>query len=93
MHIVLEAIKHYWQEEENSGNELSSNQKQDLERLAGGCKEVLLDLQALLDKHRALGSSSSLLARMRWAPKDIGPIRNRLILRTTLLASFNHTIT
>jgi hypothetical protein len=93
MHIVLQAIEHYWQEEENDGKDLPADQKEDLQRLAGGCKEVLLDIEALLTKHRDLGSGSKLLSRMRWAPKDIGPIRNRLILRTTLLATFNSTIT
>lgn len=93
MHIVLEAIQHYWEEEDKNGHDISLDQKQDLQRLAEGCAEVLLDLETLLGKHASLGSGSSLLARMRWAPKDIGPIRNRLILRTTLLATFNNTIT
>lgn len=93
MHIVLNAIERYWKEEEDRGQDLSAEQNEDLKRLSQGCKEVLLDLEALLDKHQNLGSGASWLARMKWAPKDIGPIRNRLILRTTLLATFNTTIT
>ncbi|KAI9686627.1 MAG: hypothetical protein M1822_003638 [Bathelium mastoideum] len=93
MHIVLRAIRNYWKEEDMNGRTLPDDQTQDLKRLTHSCKDALLDTQALLDKHQKLGKGLSLGARMKWAPKDIGPVRNRLLLRTTLLATFNSAIT
>lgn len=92
MHIVLEAIERHWKDEEKRGNDLSANHKDELIQLSGSCEEALKDLDALLNKHQALGKRASFRARMKWAPKDIGPIRNRLILRTTFLSTFNCTI-
>lgn len=93
MHIVFKTIEDYWAEEEKQGRDLALEDKQDLKRLAESCNETLWDLEALLQKHRTLGTGSTLIARMRWAPRDIAPLRNRIILRTTLLASFNNTMT
>ncbi|KAI9708000.1 MAG: hypothetical protein M1820_004419 [Bogoriella megaspora] len=89
----MQAIEQYWQGEDQNGRSLSDSQRQDLKKLTEGCKEVLLDIQILLNKHQNVGKSPSIIARIKWAPKDVGLIRNRLMFRTTLLATFNNTIT
>jgi hypothetical protein len=93
MHIVLKAIETYWKAETDRENDLSADQKDDLKRLAAGCEEVLGELEKLMDTHKNLARGASFISRMRWVPKDINKIRNTLMLRTTLLSTFNSTIT
>lgn len=92
MHIVLEAITRFWQEEEARGQELGAEQKNRLKDLGDECNFVLKDLERLLNEHQALARGSK-IARMRWIPIPINTIRNKLILYTTLLATLNNTIT
>jgi hypothetical protein len=56
MHIVLEAIEQHWKDEEELGNDLSANHKDELAKLSGSREEALKDLDALLNKHQALGN-------------------------------------
>jgi hypothetical protein len=51
MHIVLEAIEQHWKDEEELGNDLSANHKDELAKLSGSREEALKDLDALLNKH------------------------------------------
>jgi hypothetical protein len=90
--IVLDAIGHYWAEEEACGHNLNTEQKNMLKELTGECEKVLQNIGKLLDEHRALARGSK-IALMRRIPMQINPIRNRLILFTTLLATLNNTIT
>jgi hypothetical protein len=92
MHIVLEAITRFWREEEARGHELGVEQKNRLKDLGDECNLVLKDLERLLNEHQTLARGSK-TARMRWIPIQINPIRNKLILYTTLLATLNNTIT
>jgi hypothetical protein len=92
MQIVLDAIEHFWKEEEERGRNLDIEQKNRLKELAGECEKVLQNIGDLLDEHQALARGSK-MARMRWIPMQLNPIRNRLILFTTLLATLNNTIT
>ncbi|KAF2805161.1 uncharacterized protein BDZ99DRAFT_114426 [Mytilinidion resinicola] len=93
MTIVLNAIETYWKEENERKSDLAADQKENLRTLAAGCEGVLEELKELLDKHKSLASGESFIARMRWVPNDIAPIRNKLILQTTLLSTFNNVIT
>ena len=93
MHICLTAVREYWEEQAQDGQELSARHLATLQELSHNCKEVLEDLEALLDKHGDLGAGAGFLARMKWAPKHIGPLRMRLLVRTQSLSNFNNVIT
>ena len=93
MHIVLTAIQQFWEKEAQDGYELSARHLANLQELSDSCKEVLEDVEALLDKHGDLGAGAGFLSRMKWAPKHIGPLRMRLLVRTNSLSSFNNIMT
>ena len=93
MHIVLKAIQEFWEEQDRRGQALPASQNASLEELSNDCKEVLVELEGLLDKHGELGAGAGFLSRMKWAPKNIGPLRMRLLARTNSLSAFNNVIT
>jgi len=93
LQIILNEIKSYWEKHEKRRNSLAEEKTERLCHICGGCDEVLKDLSSLLDKHRQLGKTKSFVQRMRWAPRDIGPMRNRLVAQSTYLAAFNTTLT
>jgi hypothetical protein len=93
MHIVLQAVQEYWEEQARDGHELSAKHLANLEELSDSCKEVLVELETLLEKHGELGAGAGFLARMKWVPKNIGPLRMRLLARTNSLSSFNNIMT
>jgi hypothetical protein len=92
MHIVLEAIEHRWKDAKERGNDLSTDQKQQLKEMTGNCEEILNYLETLLEKYKSLGKRKAYLTRMRWLPMSLGPIRYRFIIRTTLLSALNCAI-
>lgn len=70
--------------------ELSQVKHSDLERLVGGCSEVLTELEVLLDKYHSLGTQSKRTwDRMKWGNEQIEGIRLRLVSNTGLLTAFN----
>jgi hypothetical protein len=93
MHIVLGAVQEYWQEQARNGHELSTRHVSTLRELSYSCKEALLELDELLDKHGDLGAGAGFLSRMKWVPRNIGPLRMRLLVRTNSLSSFNNVMT
>jgi hypothetical protein len=92
MQIVLDAIQRFWTEEEARGHDLDIEHKRGLKELTENCQNVLQSIIELLDEHQALARGSR-IARMRWIPIQINPIRTKLILFTTVLATLNSTIT
>ena len=93
MQIVLRAIQEHWEEQIRDGYEVPAKQLASLRELSDSCKDVLIELETLLDKHGDLGAGAGFLARMKWAPKNIGPLRMRLLARTHHLSSFNNIMT
>jgi hypothetical protein len=93
MHIVLKAIQEHWEEQGRDGYEVPARQLASLEELSDSCKEVLIELETLLDKHGELGAGAGFLARMKWTVKTIAPLRMRLLARTHHLSSFNNIMT
>ncbi len=73
--------------------ELSERQKTGLEHIAGGCHNVLLDLQRFLDRYGSLQDRSPgfgnkvkrVWSRLEFEPDDILQLRERLILHISLL--------
>jgi hypothetical protein len=92
MQIVLDVIGSFWTEEEARGHDLDIEPKNRLKQLTGDCEDVLHDVEALLNEHRALARGSK-IARVRWLAIQINPIRIRLMASTNLLATLNNTIT
>ncbi|KAL8652904.1 MAG: hypothetical protein Q9226_004067 [Calogaya cf. arnoldii] len=89
LHFVLKAIENYWRE-----HDLGPNERYELFNLVEGCREVLKDLGQRLDKYQKLGSKmwKSPIGRIRWAAKDIAPIRTKLLRNALYLSTFNTTL-
>jgi len=88
LQIVLKAVEKAWR-----ARDLSPIERYEVAEISAGCKEVLTDLEKNLDKYQSLGSRwKNPIDRMRWASKDIAPLRNRLISNTVLLSTFNTTL-
>jgi hypothetical protein len=65
-----------------------------LNQIAMGCKEVLDELQGLLDKYNSLGTQAQRTwDRMGFGLEDIATIRSRLNTHTGMLTSFNSSVT
>jgi len=54
---------------------------------------VLLELDELLEIRGDLEAGARSLFRMKLAPRNIGPLRTRLLVRTNHLSSFNNVMT
>lgn len=64
-------------------------QQSRLESVGDGCRAVLEDLKAMLDKYSSLGSTTKRTwDRPGWGSKDIVDLRSRLISNTNLLTLF-----
>jgi hypothetical protein len=89
LHIVLEAIKDHWKE-----NDLSARHKQDLDVLAEECRDTLRELESIIENHKSLGLERKHLSdRVKWAGKNLDPVRTKLINRAILLSMFHSTVT
>ena len=77
--------------------ELDSDQKRDLEVIDQGCRNVLDELQRILDRNSELGSESGSVGkrmrrvwkRLNWKPEDIDELRSRISTNIGFLAAFN----
>ena len=86
---MLEAIGDHWR-----ANDLSPKHQQNLEVLTEGCHDTLHELELVLDNHKTLEIGRKLaFDRLKWATKNLAPIRNSLIIGATLLAMFHETVT
>ena len=60
-----------------------------LETIGNGCRSVLEDLQALMDKYEGLGLQvKRTWNRLKWGNEDVSEVRARLISNSTLLTGF-----
>lgn len=81
--------------------ELDSAQKRDLKIIDEGCRNVLEELQKLLDKNSELNSESGnagkkikrVWRRLSWKPEDIDKLRDRISTNIGFLTAFNGQIT
>ena len=70
--------------------ELSHEKHNNLNKLVGGCSDVLTELQGVLDNYKSLGTQSKRTwDRMKWGSVQIEAIRLRLVSNTGLLTTFN----
>jgi hypothetical protein len=84
LHAVLKEV-----EETFLGHPLPQSKEAALAMIAGGCQDVLQDLQSLILKYESLGSNTKRTwDRMRWHVDDITELRARLTSNTVLLTTF-----
>ncbi|KFY94788.1 hypothetical protein V500_03053, partial [Pseudogymnoascus sp. VKM F-4518 (FW-2643)] len=81
--------------------ELNKKQKRDLEDIDKGCRNVLEELQQIVNKNVELSSESRVAGkrikrvwkRLNWKPEDIDQLRNRINTNISLLNTFNGRLT
>ncbi|KAH8786634.1 hypothetical protein BGZ57DRAFT_817784, partial [Hyaloscypha finlandica] len=81
--------------------ELNNDQKGDLEGIDTGCRNVLDELQRILDKNSELSSESGgvgkrikrVWRRLNWKPEDIDELRSRISTYIGFLSVFNGRLT
>jgi hypothetical protein len=84
LHAVLREV-----EENLSAQTLPVTRQANLETIGDGCRNVLEDLQSLVDKYENLGTQSKRTwDRMKWGYEDIAELRSRLTSNTVLLIAF-----
>jgi hypothetical protein len=70
--------------------ELTPEKEADLTQISNGCKGVLTDLEALLQKYQNVGKKTRWTwDRFKWHQGDIVEMRSRVISHIGLLNSFN----
>ncbi|KAK5264562.1 serine palmitoyltransferase component [Exophiala xenobiotica] len=89
LELILGEIQSFWTKQKARNHDLPEETKIGLSKISSGCREVLDELNALLNKHRELGKGQSWRQRLKWAPKDIGPMRHKLMLQTINLNTFH----
>jgi hypothetical protein len=90
LHIVLRETDELIAEESARDAEAATR----LNQISMGCKEVLDDLQGLLDKYNSLGTQAQRTwDRMEFGMEDIATIRSRLIAQAGMLTAFNSAVT
>lgn len=80
--------------------QISEEQKEKLDALVEGCKDVLAELRAKLKKSECLDNTSQTLkvksrkawSRLRWDQAEIQGLRDRIVSNATLLDSFNSSL-
>ena len=88
LHIVLKEIEEQYKEQT-----LERNQQVHLAKLTQNTRNVLKDLEALLEKYDSLGTQSQRTwDRMRWGLEDINKLKERLTSSTTMLSIFNSSL-
>ncbi|MCJ1398405.1 hypothetical protein MMC11_001603 [Xylographa trunciseda] len=89
MHIVLKETAEYI-----SSSSLDQAQQGRLNTVGEGCRNVLRDLEALLEKYKSLGTQSQRTwDRMRWGLEDVTNLKVRLQNSTAMLTALNTAIT
>ncbi|CZR68455.1 related to 2-5A-dependent ribonuclease [Phialocephala subalpina] len=81
--------------------ELNDDQKRDLEDIDKGCRNILDELQQILDKNSELSSESGTIGkrikrvwkRLNWKPEDIDELRSRISTNIGFLNAFNGRLT
>jgi hypothetical protein len=76
-------------EENLSAQTLSSTRQARLKTIEDGCRNVLEELQSLVNKYESLGTQSKRTwDRMKWHHNDIAELRSRLSSNALLLTAF-----
>jgi hypothetical protein len=84
LHVLLKEA-----DEILSADALLDSKRGHLDVIMSGCRGILLDLQALIDKYQGLGSKTQRTwDRLNWHSEDIAELRSRLISHTVLLSTF-----
>jgi hypothetical protein len=84
LHVLLKEI-----EENLSAQTLTPTRQARLKTIGDGCRDVLEELQNLVDKYESLGTQSKRTwDRMKWASTNIAELRSRLTSNTLLLTAF-----
>jgi hypothetical protein len=84
LHALLREV-----EEIFSAQTLSSTRQACLKRIGDGCRNVLKELQSLVNKYESLGTQSKRTwDRIKWGYNDIAELRSRLSSNTLLLTAF-----
>ncbi|KAI9768827.1 MAG: hypothetical protein M1840_004641 [Geoglossum simile] len=87
LHALLKEI-----EENLSAQTLSPTRQARLKTIGDGCRNVLEELQSLVDKYESLGTQSKRTwDRMKWGSVEIAELRSRLISNALLLTAFIST--
>jgi hypothetical protein len=90
LHVVLRETDELIAEESARDAEAATR----LNQISMGCKEVLDDMQGLLDKYNSLGTQAQRTwDRMEFGMEDIATIRSRLIAQAGMLTAFNSAVT
>jgi hypothetical protein len=90
LHVVLRETDELIVEETARDAEAATR----LNQISMGCKEVLDDLQGLLDKYNSLGTQAQRTwDRMEFGMEDIATIRSRLISHAGMLTAYNAAVT
>jgi hypothetical protein len=89
LELILDETQSFWTKQKARSHDLPEDTKIGLSKISSGCQEVLDELNALLNTHRELGKGQSWRQRLKWAPKDIGPMRHKLMLQTINLITFH----
>jgi hypothetical protein len=93
MQIVLDAVQIYWEKQKLNGRDLLDSQKENLNELTNNCRDVLHEIEALLQRHGGLEAGTGLLNRLKWLRAgDLGPLRMRLLASTMYLSEFNRNV-
>jgi hypothetical protein len=84
LHAVLREV-----EENISAQTLPVTRQANLQTIGDGCRNVLEDLQSLVDRYESLGTQSKRTwDRMKWGHESIAELRSRLTSNTVLLTAF-----
>ena len=84
LHAVLKTV-----EEGLDGQAMSESRLENLATISSGCRSVLHDLQALVDKYESLGTKGKrTFDRMGWGTNDLVELRARLTSNVAMLNTF-----
>jgi hypothetical protein len=89
LHAILQETEEVLRD---SHTKVTRVQQRRLQGVTDGCRSVLVDLEAVLQKYESLGTQSRMTwDRMGYATEGIAEIRSRLISHALLLSSFVQT--
>ncbi|OBT79526.1 hypothetical protein VF21_01313 [Pseudogymnoascus sp. 05NY08] len=89
LHVVIKETEEYVSETEG----LSPSRDARLTILIDGCKEVLTELESLLNNYESLGTQAQRSwDRVRWGLEELADARSRIISNTSLLTAFNSSL-
>ena len=89
LHVVIKETEEYIKETQG----LSPSRDARLTILVDGCKEVLTELESLLNNYESLGTQAQRSwDRMRWGFEELADVRSKIISNTTLLTAFNSSL-